>query len=172
MFQITIRWPKSAEITACNWEEKQHPFRSPYSPLFKVNLLLPRFSAEEQREARLVVNENEPPPRARQLLTEIATYNRRHSGAPVPWLEQLRDLPVLLPYIISRLFSADGLNLMYRARIFIVLLFGVIYMIMPVDIIPEAFFGFLGILDDLAIFLMVAVYAVMVYRQYAAQQEP
>lgn len=59
---------------------------------------------------------------------------------------------------------------MYMLRIRIVLCFvaAIMYLISPLDMIPEAFFGALGLLDDLFVVLLLAVYVTMIYRRFLA----
>ena len=39
------------------------------------------------------------------------------------------------------------------------------YFISPLDLIPEALFGFFGLLDDLFVFIIIAMHITYVFRQ-------
>jgi len=45
-----------------------------------------------------------------------------------------------------------------------------IYIVSPLDIIPESAFGILGLLDDVFVMVLLAVYASVLYRRYVADQ--
>lgn len=59
---------------------------------------------------------------------------------------------------------------MFRIRILLVLLAALLYLISPFDIIPEAAFGILGLLDDFFILLLLAIYVSIIYRRFVASQ--
>lgn len=124
------------------------------------------------------------------LLNEINSYNRRFSGEPravmplsllsirccikLSWyfqlLDYLRDLPTLSRHLWNEFFSGTGLLYMFRLRIVMCLLAGVIYLISPLDIVPEAVFGILGLMDDIFVLLVICVYISMFYRGYIARR--
>ena len=85
-------------------------------------------------------------------------------------MEVLRDLPTLLRHCLSELFSVGGLVLMFRMRVLICFAAAILYFISPLDIIPEAAFGFLGFLDDLFILLLLAIYISIIYKPFVAER--
>ena len=60
---------------------------------------------------------------------------------------------------------------MFRARIVLCVIAIIVYLISPLDILPEAVLGLLGLLDDLFVLLLVLVYMTIIYRQVVAQRE-
>jgi len=58
----------------------------------------------------------------------------------------------------------------FRARIYICLTIAVLYLLSPLDIIPEMAVGILGLLDDLVILFLLALYISMIYRSVVAQR--
>lgn len=80
-------------------------------------------------------------------------------------LEYLRDVPVLLPHLVRRLFSFDGMMVMFRLRVAVCLVAALLYLFSPLDIIPESIFGLFGLLDDIFVLLMIAVYTTVAYRR-------
>ena len=45
---------------------------------------------------------------------------------------------------------------------------GLAYLLSPLDLIPEAFFGIVGLIDDVAVLLLVALYLALLYRNVLA----
>lgn len=85
-------------------------------------------------------------------------------------MEYIQDLPTLLRHAISDLFSAQGMVLMFRVRIFLCLGLALLYFFSPLDIIPEMVFGALGFLDDMLIMFIIAIYITMIYRNVLANR--
>ena len=84
-------------------------------------------------------------------------------------MDYIRDIPVLIP--LWMIFTAEGVALAFRVRIIVCLVAMAAYLFSPLDIIPEAVFGLLGILDDIFIVFMLAVYGVYLYRNYLAHPQ-
>jgi RING finger protein 170 len=75
----------------------------------------------------------------------------------------VRDLPILLRHM-SVEFFAGGLVHFFRIRIVLCLISGFMYLVSPLDVIPEAIYGLFGFLDDIVVLLAIAVYLTVVYR--------
>jgi len=101
----------------------------------------------------------------------IRDYNKRFSGQPRPVMDYLYDLPALLRHLLKEFFSVGGLVIMFRARIVLCVVAIVVYLVSPLDILPEAVLGILGLLDDLFVLLLVLVYMTIIYRQVVAQRD-
>jgi RING finger protein 170 len=85
-------------------------------------------------------------------------------------MDHLRDFPTLLRQLFSELFSVGGLVWVLRLRIILCFLAAALYFISPLDLIPESVFGFLGLVDDVLIVLLLLVYVTEAYRQYVANR--
>ncbi|CAJ0608637.1 unnamed protein product [Cylicocyclus nassatus] len=96
-------------------------------------------------------------------------YNRRFSGDR-PWLEYFYDLPVLIPYVIRNLFDFNGLMLMFRLRIFFIAIGILAYILSPFDIIPESAYGFMGLMDDIFVTVLLLVYIAIAVRHFMARR--
>ena len=59
---------------------------------------------------------------------------------------------------------------MFRVRIIIFGVLALIYLLSPLDIIPEFAVGILGFLDDIFIVLLVAIYISIIYRGVLAHR--
>lgn len=101
-----------------------------------------------------------------QLLYHMVDdYNRRFSGEPRSFVEMVRDCPTLMRHLWNEFFSVGGLMLMFRIRILLCFLAGLMYVFSPLDIIPEGVFGVLGLLDDMFVLFLLAMYISIIYRR-------
>jgi len=123
----------------------------------QVNVLLPEFSHEDNVHDDLA-----------QHLDKIRAYNRRYSGEPRPILDYIMDFPVLARHMFRNLFSVSGLVVMLRLRIILYLFIVLVYILSPLDIIPESVLGLLGFLDDIAIAAVILLYLTVIFRQSLA----
>lgn len=78
------------------------------------------------------------------------------------------DFPVLARHLTRNFFSVSGLVVMFRLRIILFLLIIIVYILYPLDIIPEAVLGFLGLFDDIAVSAAILVYLTVLFRQSLA----
>ena len=60
---------------------------------------------------------------------------------------------------------------MSRFRVIVCLVTGVLYAIMPVDLIPEAFLGLLGLVDDVIVIAFLLIQVSVVYRTVVANRD-
>lgn len=86
------------------------------------------------------------------------------------FMDYIYDLPTLLRHIFQEFFSFSGLVWMFRFRIFVCFVAALLYFISPLDIIPEAVFGVLGLLDDVFVILLLAIYVSIIYRGVIANR--
>ncbi|KAI8786908.1 E3 ubiquitin-protein ligase RNF170-like [Biomphalaria glabrata] len=125
----------------------------------QVSLLLLNFTSEEH------AHESDE---RREVITKVNQYNRRYSGEARTIQEYLQDLPTLLRHTFHEFFSIGGLMWMFRLRIVILVIAAFVYLVSPLDILPEGAFGIIGFLDDIFIILFIAVYISVLYRNYVA----
>lgn len=85
-------------------------------------------------------------------------------------MDHLRDLPMLMRHLLSEFFSQSGLIFMFRLRVVVCFLFAFIYLISPLDLIPEAVFGILGFLDDFFVLMLLTIYLSIIYRGLVAMR--
>ncbi|CAF1143120.1 unnamed protein product [Adineta steineri] len=126
----------------------------------QVTVLLTCFTAEEQASADSTDRQ--------MVVTSVKDFNKRFSGAPRTWLEIFHDIPVLVPHLIRQIFTAQGLTLAYRLRTIVIFIGVILYVISPLDILPESVLGIFGLLDDFFIVLCTALYVVVAFRQNLA----
>lgn len=65
----------------------------------------------------------------------------------------------------------DGLVLMFRIRIVLCAIAIFLYLISPIDFLPEAVFGIMGFLDDIFVVMLLLVYITVIYRNVVATRE-
>ncbi|MFN9904821.1 MAG: DUF1232 domain-containing protein [bacterium] len=56
----------------------------------------------------------------------------------------------------------------FQLRIIILAVFFFLYLLSPLDLVPEAIFGLLGLLDDMVIFLLLSMYLTTIFRNLMA----
>lgn len=59
---------------------------------------------------------------------------------------------------------------MFRIRITVCFFLAIVYLLSPVDMVPEAMFGLLGLLDDLFVLIVLGVYMSLIYRRLLAER--
>lgn len=82
--------------------------------------------------------------------------------------EWIHDAPTLLRHFFQDLVSPRGIMQLWRLRIIVMLICVVLYLLSPLDLLPEAVLGLFGFFDDLLILLIVLMYCIFVYRQVVA----
>ncbi|KAG8235138.1 hypothetical protein J437_LFUL012335 [Ladona fulva] len=97
-------------------------------------------------------------------------FNRIASGTPKTLLQNIYDWPVLIRRLFNELFSQRPM-LLFRIRIILLVVCGAVYVFSPVDALPEAAYGILGLIDDALVILFCIWYMVNVYRSFLASQE-
>ncbi|TRY67931.1 hypothetical protein TCAL_08019 [Tigriopus californicus] len=130
------------------------PLTPPNCPMCRqrITLFLPYFSQSERDSIELnVVTQRVT------IMDKICQFNHRFSGSSRSYLEILKDLPMLVRHLWARLLDGEGLDLFFRARAGIYLVITILYVVMPLDILPEAALGVVGLLDDILFSLMVLV---------------
>lgn len=126
----------------------------------RITIILPYFSDAEKNSAEPADAEIRD-----QIKKDVYTYNRRYSGEPRSLVEQVRDLPMLLRHLVVYLFSGEGLHLAFQLRVGVLAVVWIVYLLSPLDLLPEAVFGLIGLLDDLVIFLLISMYLTFFFRQ-------
>ena len=126
----------------------------------RITLILTYFSDSEKNTADLSEIETRD-----NLVSELHQYNKRFSGEPRSLMEHIRDLPVLLRHLWSHFWSGEGLHFAFQLRVAVLGLIWIVYFLSPLDLIPEALFGIIGLLDDLLVFIMISMHVAYFFRQ-------
>ena len=85
-------------------------------------------------------------------------------------IHYIYDVPILLRHLWRELFTIRGLIIIRRLHLLLILVLIVVYIVSPLDLLPEAVFGVLGLLDDIIIIVGTLVYISLVYRALIAGQ--
>lgn len=125
-----------------------------------VTLLFPLFQEQDQPQQQ----------EAGQILQDVNDYNRRYSGQARPLMDHLRDVPTLLRHAFREMFSRGALFCMFQIRILLCLVGALMYLVSPLDLIPEALFGILGFMDDLFVIVLFFIYISIMYREVVTQR--
>ncbi|XP_064974521.1 uncharacterized protein LOC103992613 isoform X1 [Musa acuminata AAA Group] len=120
-----------------------------------ITLLIPTDAAVQERQD----------PEASRVLENIEKYNRNFGGGSSSLIQRLRDLPFFIRRLLREMMDPQrSLPFVLRVRVILAMALTAIYVLSPVDIIPEGVFGFVGFLDDLIILLIVFLHLATVYR--------
>lgn len=100
-------------------------------------------------------------------LDAVNLYNRRFSGLPVSTWQRIRDAPILLRHLFSRLSDPREVVWLLRTGrvIFLAFCFLVLYVLSPFDLIPEGMYGVLGLIDDILVIATGVLYISASYSQ-------
>jgi len=82
-------------------------------------------------------------------------------------LKTLRDAPTLYHYLwrdFTRI--GGGLPFSLKAFFFFLVVIAILYLVSPVDLIPEIMFGIIGLTDDVLVVVGVLVYILEQYRSF------
>ncbi|XP_043711949.1 E3 ubiquitin-protein ligase RNF170-like isoform X2 [Telopea speciosissima] len=104
-------------------------------------------------------------PEVSEVLKSIRRYNHSFGGGTNSLIQRLQDLPFLL-WRLSRALADPqrSLPLFSRLRMVLPMLMTFIYMLSPINIIPKGIAGFIGILDEVVIALILFLHVAAMYR--------
>ncbi|KAJ0026262.1 hypothetical protein Pint_07017 [Pistacia integerrima] len=121
----------------------------------QITLLVPTQASVSDRHNPSVAN----------TLQQLETYNRLFGGRTNGLIQRMQDLPFLLRRLLRELVDPQrSLPLVIRARVYITMILSAIYILSPIDIIPEGILGIVGLLDDLLILLIGFLHVAALYR--------
>ncbi|KAK3924321.1 E3 ubiquitin-protein ligase RNF170 [Frankliniella fusca] len=97
----------------------------------------------------------------------VQYYNRRFSGQHSSLWCHLRDFPTTVRHLWREILRSDGdtAHTIFRLRIALFFAAAVMYLASPLDLVPEAAFGALGLLDDVMVVVLLAIYLSILYRR-------
>ncbi|KAG5233160.1 hypothetical protein OIU76_016170 [Salix suchowensis] len=104
-------------------------------------------------------------PNVAEVLGKIERYNHLFGGNTSSFVQRMQDLPFLLRRLLREIMDPQrSLPLVIKARVYIAMVLSAIYVISPVDIIPEGIVGIVGLLDDLLVVLICFLHVAAIYR--------
>nr|ADV02777.1 C3HC4-type zinc RING finger family protein [Ipomoea batatas]GMD51020.1 E3 ubiquitin-protein ligase RNF170-like [Ipomoea batatas] len=121
----------------------------------QITLLVPSEASSRQRQS----------PEVSDVFTRVETYNRLFGQHSTGLLQKLQDLPFLLRRLLREITDPQrSLPFVIRARVYLAAFLSVLYVLSPIDIIPEGFLGIIGFLDDLIIVFICFLHVAALYR--------
>ncbi|KAL6512137.1 hypothetical protein OROGR_021734 [Orobanche gracilis] len=100
-----------------------------------------------------------------EILQRIERYNRLYGERSNGLMQRMQDLPFLLKRLLRDIMDPQrSLPLVIRARVYLAFIVSAIYVISPVDIMPEGLLGIFGLLDDLIIVFICFLHVAALYR--------
>uniref|UniRef100_A0A0D9W167 Ubiquinone biosynthesis monooxygenase COQ6, mitochondrial n=1 Tax=Leersia perrieri TaxID=77586 RepID=A0A0D9W167_9ORYZ len=109
--------------------------------------------------------DNDDDPQIQHVLGEIQHYNHIFGGTPRSLTQRLQDLPFFIRRLFRELMDPQRtLPLVFRARMIMMVALSAIYVLSPVDILPERVLGLFGYFDDFLVLLIVFMHLAAVYR--------
>ena len=110
--------------------------------------------------------------RGEELIAKMDAYNRRFSTEPRPFIEVVRDTPNYLTRLWSELTHGgdDGWRIIRNIRLWIMIIVGLSYLISPLNFLSQRVFGFIGLLDDVALMMVLLGGVASMFRGVATQQ--
>ncbi|KAL1815601.1 hypothetical protein DCAR_0519883 [Daucus carota subsp. sativus] len=104
-------------------------------------------------------------PEVSEILGKVQTYNRMFGQRSDGLIQRLQDLPFLLRRLLREMMDPQrSLPLVIRARVYLAMIISAIYIVSPIDIIPEGVLGVIGLLDDFIIALICFLHVAALYR--------
>ncbi|KAI4367907.1 hypothetical protein MLD38_016533 [Melastoma candidum] len=102
---------------------------------------------------------------AAEVLKKVETYNRCFGDSSGGLFQRMQDLPFFIGRLARELAHPErSLPFIIRVRVFIAIALSVVYVISPVDIVPESVLGIIGYLDDLIIVMICILHVSAIYR--------
>ncbi|KZV50907.1 hypothetical protein F511_10478 [Dorcoceras hygrometricum] len=131
-----------------------HPCKCPLCRR-EITLLVP--SEASSRQSHMV--------NTAEILRSIERYNRQYGERSNGVMQRVQDLPFLLRRLLRDIRDPQRtLPVVIRARVYLAMVVSAIYVLSPVDIIPEGLLGVIGLLDDLIIVLICVLHVASLYR--------
>mmetsp|Transcript_1242 Transcript_1242/g.1641 ORF Transcript_1242/g.1641 Transcript_1242/m.1641 type:complete len:121 (+) Transcript_1242:303-665(+) len=82
----------------------------------------------------------------------IRAYNARFGHERSLW-DKIRDVPFLMSIFTDEIVNSFGRVLLGRLDVALTILAMIVYLLSPFDLVPEAVFGLIGLIDDVMCFL-------------------
>jgi len=71
----------------------------------------------------------------------------------------------------AELFTWRGMEMLSKFRVIVIIIGAMIYTFLPFDIIPEAFLGIIGLLDDVMVIIYMFIQLAVIYRAVVANRD-
>lgn len=128
----------------------------------QVHMLYPVFTVGEYNHSRT----SDSGLSRDNLISEIQEYNHLFSGGNRTILQTIFELPVYVRRIWRSFNNPNDVLVQNRMKtlLYIMLFFVVLYILFPLDLLPETYFGIVGLIDDFLVLAVSLMYLTSVYR--------
>uniref|UniRef100_A0ACD5WLF7 Uncharacterized protein n=1 Tax=Avena sativa TaxID=4498 RepID=A0ACD5WLF7_AVESA len=111
--------------------------------------------------ASLLRNEPEIAP----VMNRIQQYNGRFAGAPHNVIQWLLDQPFYIRRMLTEFRDTlRGPPLFFKIQVVLAVVLSLLYLVSPMDLLPEVVLGYRGLLDDIVVFIAAYAYISAAYR--------
>ena len=97
-------------------------------------------------------------------LCVLSSHTHTHTQPDI--FSRLRDIPAVYRELYHNMFRIGGFPICSRLYILLVLLLAVLYLVSPIDFLPEGLLGVFGLADDLLAVVMALLFGMNLYREY------
>lgn len=110
-------------------------------------------------------------PRIKPVINEVYHYNFLFSNERKSFWVKIKEIPFYAKRLFSFFTTREGFRfLLFELSHNVILISLVLYILSPLDIIPEAIFGIIGLLDDLIVFGVLIYILIELYYQHMARR--
>lgn len=149
----------SCFMTYCNHQSRSRRVSCPACRQ-SVSLLFPNFDASENER------EGGGSTEADAHLDAFRRYNQYNGHMSRTYVEVIRDLPELLRQIfLDTQLSRRLLSTAQRIKMVVITVGACLYLLSPIDLIPESIFGLIGILDDILVVVISLLLMTSIFRE-------
>ncbi|CAA7400324.1 unnamed protein product [Spirodela intermedia] len=104
-------------------------------------------------------------PEVSRVLDEVQRYNRLFGDTAPDLIQRFRDVPFFLRRLVGELMDPHrSLPVVIRTRMIIEVLLSFLYLVSPMDLLPEGVLGFVGFIDDIFVLLVAFLHLSVLYR--------
>ncbi|CAM0884845.1 unnamed protein product [Alopecurus aequalis] len=104
-------------------------------------------------------------PEIAPVVNRIEQYNRRFAGAPHSMIQWLLDQPFYIRRMLAEFRDTNsGPPLFFKMQVALAVALSLLYLVSPMDLLPEAILGYRGLLDDIVVFIAAYAYVSAAYR--------
>ncbi|KAM0910153.1 hypothetical protein ACQ4PT_014310 [Festuca glaucescens] len=99
------------------------------------------------------------------VVERIEQYNGRFAGAPHSAIQWLLDQPFYIRRMLTEFRDTRREPpLFFKIQVMLAVALSLLYLVSPIDLLPEAVLGYSGLLDDIVVFIVAYAYISAAYR--------
>ncbi|KAE8811204.1 hypothetical protein D1007_11952 [Hordeum vulgare] len=104
-------------------------------------------------------------PEIAPVMNRIEQYNGRFAGVPHSMIQWFLDQPFYMRRMLTELRdTCQGPPSNFKIQVALAAAIALLYLASPIDLFPEAFLGYRGLLDDILVLIIAYVYISAAYR--------